>query len=65
MTETSNADELMNTNNWTPENVHNQKLVLMHPEAVDDHRYSMGLVDSFSRYRKFLFFRSRVKPLEM
>ena len=35
--------------------VHSDILEPIQPEAVDDHRYAKGFVDSFSRYQKLYF----------
>ena len=34
------------------------------PEAVDGHKYAIGFVDSFSRYYRVYFMKSREEPLE-
>ena len=44
--------------------VHADILGPIQPEAVDGHRYAIGFVDSFSRYQKLYFLRSRDEAFE-
>ena len=44
--------------------VHTDILGPIQPEAVDGHRYAIGFVDSFSRYHKLYFLRSRDEAFE-
>ena len=46
------------------ETVHTDILGPIQPEAVDGHRYAIGFVDSFSRYQKLYFLRTRDKAFE-
>ena len=44
--------------------VHTDILGPIQPEAVDGHTYAIGFVDSFSRYQKLYFLRSRDEAFE-
>ena len=44
--------------------VHTDILGPIQPEAVDGHRYAIGFVDSFSRYQKLYFLRTRDEAFE-
>ena len=44
--------------------VHTDILGPINPEAVDGHKYAIGFVDSFSRYCRVYFTKSRDKTLE-
>ena len=44
--------------------VHSGILGPISTEAVDGHRYAIGFVDSFSRYQKLYFLRSRDEAIE-
>ena len=44
--------------------VHTDILGPINPEAVDGHKYATGFVDSFSRYCRVYFMKSRDKTLE-
>ena len=44
--------------------VHTEISGPIQPEAVDGHRYAIGFVDSFSRYQKLYFLRSRDEAIE-
>ena len=46
------------------ETVHTDILGPIQPEAVDGHRYAIGFVDSFSRYQKLYFLRTRDEAFE-
>ena len=44
--------------------VHTDILGLINPETVDGHRYAIGFADSFSRYQKVYFLKTRDDALE-
>ena len=59
----NNVEGIYNLNDHL-ETVHTDILGAIQPGAVDGHRYAIGFVDSFSRYRKLHFLRSRDEAIE-